>query len=55
MNGFENVGIQETIKKQDENFKNLEQKKHDDANISAKDDMTSVPDVRERTYGRTND
>lgn len=48
MNGFENASVQELAKKQTEDFRNLEQRKHDDAAASPKDDLRSIPDVRER-------
>lgn len=48
MNGFEPAGVQETMKRQQENFHLREEKKHEDANIPPADNMTQVPDVRER-------
>lgn len=48
MNGFEPAGVQEIINKQEENFRDREDRKRDDAGVPHTDDMSCVPDVRER-------
>ena len=52
MNGFEQTFIREIMNRQEENFRHIEERKHNDANIQAEADMTNVPDVRERKENR---
>lgn len=48
MNGFEQATVQEMMNRQEENFRDREARKRDDANVDAVTNTTTMPDVRER-------